>query len=337
MDLRSWDVAVHDYPTESPVAEQLRFVVRYALLAPSGHNTQPWRFAVSDEAISLWADRARSLPVVDPEDRELTMSCGAALYNLRVALGHFGFIHGVELLPDPGRRDLLARVRITGRRGGVDPVTDALFPAILERHTHRLPYPKEPVQPSLVAALRQAAAAEGAGFVAIEGEAREALAGLVAEGDRRQAADPAFRRELSAWVTSNLSHRRDGIPGYALGFSTVPSLIGASLLHYVDWGQRQAARDRRAALEAPLVAVISTGGDDPIDWLRAGQALERVLLTATVSCLSAAFLNQPVEIPELRERLAALTGAGTPQLVLRLGHAPPHLPTPRRDLSDVLA
>jgi hypothetical protein len=116
-----WSVDAADFPSNRALPEQLRFLLNYAVLAPSGHNTQPWHFRVGRDYALLYADRTRALPVVDPHDRELTISCGAALHHLTTALVSFGLAATVELLPDASDTDLLARVTVTGRQ---EPVGD---------------------------------------------------------------------------------------------------------------------------------------------------------------------------------------------------------------------
>jgi hypothetical protein len=206
-------------------SEQLHSLVQFAILAPSGHNTQPWRFRVRDGALELLADRTRALPVVDPDDRELVISCGAALALLRVALRRFGHAGEVELLPDPANCDLLARVRL-GERAQPTDIDDALFRAIPQRRTTRRPFDDRRVPDELLRELVEIARAEGASLrVVTDLPEKEVVADLIAEGNRRQAADPAFRRELAAWMHSNRTRSRDGMPGYAHGFGDVASIV----------------------------------------------------------------------------------------------------------------
>ena len=107
-----WKASEQDFPRSEEAEERLRFMLNYAVLVPSGHNTQPWLFKVSDETVELYADRSRALPVVDPDDRALSISCGAALYHLRLTLRHFGYTDEVEVFPNPEEPDLLAEVRL---------------------------------------------------------------------------------------------------------------------------------------------------------------------------------------------------------------------------------
>lgn len=328
--LAPWQVSADDFPAGAPLRDQLAFLMRYAILAPSSHNTQPWAFRVTADTVELRADRTRALPVVDPHHRELTISCGAALLNLRLAARRFGLRPIVDALPDRTDPDLLARVRIAGH---APPSGEErrLFEAIPHRHTNRRPFDPRPVPGPVVAALSAAVAAEGAWLAILEDKRR--VAELIAEGDRRQMSDPRFRRELSRWLIPNRSPRRDGIPGYALGMGNLASSVGPLLVRTLDLGRAQAARDHHLALTAPLLVVLGTPTDTPHDWLTAGQALERLLLTAQAESLQASYLNQPIQVPDLRPTLATLCPRqGHPQLLLRLGPAPPTTPTPRHPI-----
>jgi len=172
--------------------------VEQAVLAPSSHNTQPWLFRIDGESLELYADRARGLRVNDPDDRELTVSCGAALLNARVAAEHAGAALEVELLPDGDGGDLLARARLAGGSSA-----DArLFAAIADRRTYRRPFSDRAVPADALARLEEAAAAEGAWLDVLDGRRRAELVSLVAEGDRTQFADPRWRRELASWMRS---------------------------------------------------------------------------------------------------------------------------------------
>jgi nitroreductase len=310
----------------TPATEDL---LARAVLAPSSHNTQPWRFTAHGRRIRLYADRSRALPVNDPQDRELTISCGAALLNLRIAATFAGAAARVELLPDPGDPDLLAEVDvIPGEARSAE--ANRLFRAIPERHTHRAPFAAGPVPVALADALERAAEAEGAELARLDADERLALAELVAEGDREQFSDPRWRRELAVWL-----HPRRSGDGLVQG----APLIARWVIRHVDLGRRTGESDAALALAAPLVAVLDTPGDHVTSWIAAGQALQRVLLTASAEGIQASFLNQPVQVAHLRPQLARAIGRGSrhPQVVLRLGHPAGEVPrAPRRPLAAVV-
>ncbi|MFO0852385.1 MAG: nitroreductase family protein [Gemmataceae bacterium] len=329
--------AESDFRPDWPPAAQQRFFLNYAVLAPSSHNTQPWLFRVVGDTAELYADRNRALRVVDPDDRELVISCGAALHHLRTAVRYFGHDDETGIAPD-GHPDLLATVRL-GRPHSRDESDDALFHAIPGRRTTRAAFRPDPVPDGVQAELLQAAAAFGVWAFRVETpEDKHRVAELVAEGDHIQFRDEAFRRELAHWLRPNDTHSGDGLPGYTQGMGYVASYVGPWVVRTFDLGDGTAARDGQLAEGSPLLLVLGTATDSREAWLATGQALSNLLLVAHRHGLGVSYLNQPVEVPALRPRLRRLTGdAGQPQLVLRLGYSavtPP--PTPRRPVEAVL-
>jgi hypothetical protein len=320
------------------VRDKFRTLVQWAVLAPSSHNTQPWLFRMRGDALELCADTGRALPNVDPERRELVMSCGAALYHVRLAMRYYGHVPAVELLPDPSDPILLARIRIGAR---LLPTREEvlLFEAIPRRHTYRGPFAPQELSFTVLQALERAAAVEGATIrLVTDPDEKHAVADLVATGDRRQAGRRAVRREIAAWMQANESRRNDGIPGYALGMGGLASRIAPFVVRNFDWGSSRAESDFDLAVGSPALLVLSTRGNDVRAWMRAGAAVARMLLRANVDGVSASFLNQPIEESGLRLVLADLLDiAGEPQLLLRVGYGAAGKATPRRPVDEVMA
>lgn len=334
--LKPWDVLEAQYPASGTTPQQIRFLLRFAILAPSGHNTQPWLFRVLEQGVELCADRTRALPVVDPIDRALGMSCGAALENFRVAARHFGHECRVELMPDRTDDDLLARIELEPVSASSN-ADDELFAAIATRHTNRRAYEDRDVPDALVDHLVTDAQDLGAWLYPLRGDDRIPVAVLVAQGDRIQMADKRFRRELAAWVRPNRSRSGDGIRGYGFGFGDLMSHGGPLVIRSFDLGDRQAATDRALVEGSPLLAVVGTDAEGPARWLAAGEAMQRILLRSCAAGVSASFMNQPIEVDDLRSQLARAIGRdGFPQLLLRFGYGPPADPQPRRPVDEVL-
>jgi iron-sulfur cluster repair protein YtfE (RIC family) len=331
------DLNTPKFPESRSDGAKLAYLVRYAVRAPSNHNSQPWRFRLAGDTLSLFADRTRALPVVDSDDRELLMSCGAALLHLRVAARHFGHALDIDLLPDPADHDLLARIEL---HEAARPTYEEklLFWATSHRRTNRNAFEPRPLPDGFAETLARTAEEEGAWLSLVDGEAeRLMLAELVSEGDRRQLHDPSFRRELAAWVHPTRKRAKDGMPSYALRVPALLSKLGPVALRTFDVGKGVAARDRKLLDASPALFVLGTAGDDEIDRVRGGMALAHVLLRATQDELSASFLNQPVELPDLRPRVTELAGrTGWAQAILRIGYGPDVQATPRRTLTDVV-
>lgn len=309
----------------------LEALVQAAALAPSSHNTQPWLFRLHDHVVDILADRTRALPVNDPDDRELTISCGCAVFNLRVAAAAQGLEATVDVFPDVAESDCLARVRLAPT--AVAQADAALWAALTERRTYRRRFAATAVAPETVSVLVDAVTREGAVLnVLATDDQRQRAAALVAEGDQALWANPSWRRELAAWM-----HPRRRGDGLTLPALAVP--VAQLVVRTFDMGHGVAAKDRQLADESPLLAVLSTTGDEPRHWLAAGQALQRLLLEGVGHGLQASYLNQPVQVAALRSTLQRLTGRpGFAQLLLRMGVAADALPaSPRRAVADIIA
>ena len=332
-----WRISETEYPASGAVADRLRFLVRYAILAPSGHNTQPWLFRLAGDRLEVIADRTRALPVVDPHDRALVISCGAAIGVLRAALRHFGHSGEIEWLPGGDDPDLLARVGL-GSPNQPDAAEEARFQAITRRRSTRLAFADEPLPPGLAEELLALAGADGTELALLtEPDRKAAVAALVAEGDRAQFADPAFRRELAAWVHSRRAASRDGMSGAAFGMPDILSGVGGLVIRTFDMGAGIGAKDEQIATRSPALLAVATPGDTARDWLAAGIAHVTLLLEATARGLTAAYVNQPVEVEPLRPRLREVAGvAGLPQLLLRIGRGPGITPAVRRPPEEVI-
>jgi hypothetical protein len=317
-------------------AEQVEHALTTAGRAPSLHNSQPWSFRVRTDVIELHADPRRQLAVADPGGWEMRMSCGAALFTLRLALLDLGVRPLVTVLPDRGRPDLIAEVR----RGGTTRATPEhrrLLAAVPRRRTNRHPFSDDVVTPAERYALRRAAVDEGAWLHFVtEPDQVDAVRSLAARAHREQAADPAFVSELRRW-TGTAHERTDGVPAAAGGPRPAPQ--DQWVLRDFSAGTGAQQRGPGKDFESdPLIAVLTSHLSGPRADVRAGEALQRVLLTATADGLSASFLSHIVEVEWARSELRRLIAAPlAPHVVLRIGRGWPVVATPRHPVADLLA
>jgi nitroreductase len=282
------------------------------------HNTQPWLFRVRGDGVDVYVDRRRQLHTLDAEGREMFVSVGAAVFNLRVALRARGWRTNAHFMPRIGT-NLAAAVDVRGRVG-ITPAAKALADAIQRRHTNRRPFSDVPVPDEILAELTRAAFAEGADLVVTEGALRDGVLSLTRTADKRQRRDAAYQVELARWTTPGGIGRRDG----ALPLRDLALGIGAPAIA-VEFEPE------------PTIVLLLSKGDEPSDWLRVGAALQRVWLTATVRGLAATPLSQVTEIPELRSLLADTATARAVQSVLRIGYPTvTTVATPRRGLDEVI-
>jgi len=315
--------------------DALDHLVTTAARAPSVHNTQPWRFRLVGGVLELQADPRRGLAQLDPDGREMLVSCGAALFGLRLAVRELGYRPAVELLPSPAQPDLLARVRL-GAALPIRPDERALVAAVRRRHTRRGAFTAEPLPVGLLAGLQRDAEAEGAALVLInQPRPYRRLAALVAAAERAQRRQPILRAELRAWTRPAGSPARDGVPARA--YPACPARFAQGLV-LRDFDLRRGWGLLDSGDSPPVAtAVLTTLGDDRADWLRAGQALHRVLLRAASNWVFASLHTQPLEIAPLRAAVRAqLALPGAPQMLLQLGRAHIAPLTARRPIGDVL-
>jgi nitroreductase len=307
-----------------------RALLEAATAAPSVHNSQPWLFEVGPRSVDVYADVDRQLKEADASGRSLMISCGAALFNLRVAADHLGFHPRVRLMPSPSDPTHVARFQVDHRHDRPGLLED-LYPAIWSRRTNRYPFWNRRIPRAVLGRMEEVVGLENAILRVYDDPAEvDRIVRLLrdAEFEERQAEKVAEERQ--AWVGS--SAPGEGIPRQALG--PRPAGTGAP---FRDLGTPGPDRPVAPFEQTPTVALLSTVHDAPVDWVRSGQALQRALLVATNEGVSASFMNQPLEQPDLRWLVRSpLTGRGHTQMILRLGYGVPVPATPRRPLSQVL-
>lgn len=326
-----------DFPALGTLAEQWSFLLHYALLAPSEYNTQPWLFRIDGASVELYADYSRQLPIVDPDNRELLISCGAACYNLRLAAQHFGYQVILEWNNEYEHSDWFARLHL-GTKQPVTAEIERLFAAMPRRQSNRSLYEACSVPQAVLTRLQNCVRGGETWLQLIQdARTRRNLYDLIVTGDRRQWANKPFRQELARWVRPQEVGEMDGLPGSVHAKGSFHDMTSPFIVRTFDLWRAEAAKDRELTAGAPILAVLGTFTDTPSDWLQAGMAAEHLLLEACARGLQTSFVNQAIEVPSLRSWLRqALGRQDFPQLVLRIGYGQPAPMTPRRCVQDVL-
>jgi len=310
-------------PGARAVRDALEQAAVFAGFAPSIHNTQPWRWRLTGEGLDLFTEHRRMLDVTDPDGRLATVSCGAALHHARTALAADGWQAGVSRLSDPADPDHLARVRVDGP-APVDPDAVRLARAIRLRHTDRRPVTGSPILADDLAAVIAAAEAQDTSLHILSADQILDLAAATSRAQRAETAETQWQQELARW-TGAARDAGDGVPD-----EVIPQVQARTVVQGRDFGHpgglpMTGEHDRDA-----VFGVLYGPGDEPIDWLRAGEALSALWLTAIGLGIALLPFSAPIEVAGTREALhRLLADLGHPYLALRLGrHATADTGTP---------
>jgi hypothetical protein len=323
----------------STVLEETKALFRKAVAraswAPSVHNTQPWHFVVRPDVLELHGDKDRQLRALDPSGRQLVISCGCALFNARVGLAADRVVQ-IDRLPDPAKPDLLARLTVLDETAPWTPLV-RLDPLIERRHTNRRDFFDEHVPPDVIYELTIAAEQEETSLVQIvEPEHKMVAAQLSREAEIIQNIDPAYQAELQAWTTTDL-RRTDGVPVSAIPHTDSRFETEGLIRDFDVAGKGWLPRLRQSSLNHCLM-VLGTAESTRLAWLRAGEALQRILLEATRLDYVVSLASQVAEVPSTRDRLRRELDLDIhPLLLIRIGRAAPTPASKRRDLNMIIS
>jgi len=313
-----------------------REIIRYGTLAANSHNTQPWTFAVADDRIEIRPDFTRSTPVVDPNDHHLFVTLGCAVENMMEAAPAFG----LEAMPEVTAKDGETRVSVALAQGPTR--RSQAFEVIPERQCTRSAYDGKPLLPVELRALQDAAETPGVDAIMLNvPEPIGEVAEFVAAGSDAQVRDPAFVAELKEWIrfsSAEALEKRDGLFSGCTGNPTMPSWLGRAVFDFVFTENAEREKYIKQVKSSSAVVVFTAKQNDAAHWVEVGRAYQRFALIATRLGLKHAFVNQPVEVPELRDEFASYLGIGDrrPDLVIRVGRAPAMPRSLRRPLDDVI-
>jgi nitroreductase len=323
-----WRVVERSFPADRDGAQKFNFLLRYAILAPSSHNTQPWRFEINEDVIWIYVNNDRWLKVADADRRELYTSVGCALENLLIAAEHFGYKHKVHYFPERANRKVIAEVKLS-LKGAPSPFREPrLFDAITARHTNHKTYEPRSISSDDLRALGDCVVEEGISLYLTEelGIKRE-VDRLVNRADAILFADPAFREELGYWIGQG-----------AFGAPWLIAKLSQLAISYLDLGQYAAKKDSELLMSSPMLGVLYSEEDGRLAQIKVGQVFERIYLKTTALGIGLQPMSQLTEVPEVKAELAKLIPAtGFLQQPFRLGYAEPEQKhTPRRPVEETL-
>jgi len=322
-------------PLALSAQDLLREAACVATRAPSIANSQPWLWRINNSVLELRCDPSRQLRVADPHGQLMVISCGALLHHATVVLAMLGADVSVERIDDACDPVLLARLRLTGTRA-VTAEDMRLHHALRNRRTDRRPFRGTgPLPTTVIDLLSDVAAPFAVATHVFDPQEVGFLGHVVREAAHIHDKSGSYRDEMAAWTTHRNPMGHDGVP---------PTVAVPQVARTVP--VRNFAPDSKPLLEAgsgddryTTYLAFATATDTRADWLRTGEAVSAVLLTATTLGIASSVLSEVVEVPGARALLHELVApAGFPQLTVRLGlnASGPDIPlTPRRPCNEV--
>lgn len=312
-----------------------RELIRYATLAASSHNTQPWKFRIRKDRITIMPDFSRRCPVVDPDDSHLFKSLGCAAENLVHAAAAQGF--SAEIRFDSGENSIDVLLTSDAMARATE-----LYRAIPKRQCVKAAYDGSPIGVTELEKLQKAGKGKSVRAIMLSSEAeKNAVIDHVTQGNIAQLTDRAFRKELVTWIRFNpleAMRKGDGLAGRTTGQPALPTWLAKLIIGLVLTPEGQARTDATNIRSSAGVAVFVSSGDDKPAWVEVGRAYERFALQATALDVRTAFINQPIEVRELRSQFESwlkLEGEHA-MLMVRFGHGPTAPFSLRRSIDDVL-
>lgn len=339
----AWDIDPQEFYTHHTKIDKLKFLVRFGILAPSSHNTQPWKFRVNENSIEINADFSRRPQFGDPTGRMTYIALGCAVENMIIAAKHYGFAcrasyneHLSSALPEHA-------ATLNCEDKGLITHDDALFAAIAQRASYRAKYQNKEVPPEIIDDLQSLVSENSLTLtIATDTTDKKRLASIVGEGMKKKMSQLDFRKELANWIRNNWTTSRDGMPGSGHEMSMLKSLVAPWALRLVDVSSVEEKKAIERVLNFGAIGIINANEDDAIAWMYAGELLERILLTLSSKGMAASIMVAAIEDTESRNKLASFVFEKTgrsylPQIFFGLGYptkAAPH--SPRRTIAEVI-
>ena len=334
-----WEIEPNQFPQNNE-HDQLKFICAYGLLAPSSHNTQPWKFIIKHNSIEIHADLNRRLKAADPTNKELYISVGCTIPNIEMAAGQFGMHRSTTLLPDPQNSNHIATVNVNPpKSANITP--HPLFPYISKRLTNRSLYKKDRPLPTAYTSELQQFLSDSDIRLALysDKEILNKLAVITKDGMYSALSKPAFRQELSHWVRHSWTDKGDGLPANTLGIPDAFSLAIATMVRSPLMPKTSSDLEYKMINSSSAVGVLYSPKNDLIHWIKSGIAYSYIALTTCKHKLAIEPLSASIEMPQQRHQLLQLVKEkAEPMMFFRIGFAKKRYPhAPRRQIDDVVS
>lgn len=342
----AWRVNTDSFYKIQEAKKKIEFLVRFAILAPSSHNTQPWAFKIRDNELDVFADKRRALVHGDPSGRLMNLALGCALENIKIAADHYQLLAEIFTknvsTTAPSFMEYAATLRIK-------PATDKIYPesffgALLKRCSYREKYTDKKIDEKIWTFIKKPATDDSTlVFFASSQKDKENLASFTAEGMKEKMSHAPFRNELASWLRINSTFQDDGMPGSGHGMSCVVSLLAPFILRIINVSNRERDKAYGRVLKFPAIAVIGSSSDNKTGWIKSGETLERLLVLLSAEGLAASLMASPIESLSARAKLKEYVQQKLgytvfmPQMLIGFGYPMKKAPhSPRRNVKSFI-
>ena len=315
-------------------------LIYYATLAPSGHNTQPWKFSVDNNVVRMYPDFDRTLPVVDEDNHALYISLGCALENLVISAKHEGLKSSVDYFPSDENEEC---IRIT-LNGETNQSEQELFETIPIRQSNRSMYNQKEIPSADIEQLLQASELNTITIKTFNTKENnvEPIIELVKEACKIQFNDRQFVEELISWIRftkKEVQTKKDGLTAKVMGFPYIPRWLGRIILKIFVKPKNEAEKAEKQIRSSSNLFLFISKRNDKRHWVETGRVFQRTVLTATSLGIVHAHMNMPCEVESVRKKMSDHLGLNPherPMLLIRLGYAAEVARSPRRSPEEVL-
>ncbi len=310
-------------------------ILEHGSRAPSGHNTQPWLFKINDTEIEIHPNFKKSLPVVDPDNRELFVSLGCAAENICIAALHKGYKTVVSVT-----KNGIIHIKLTKQDCKI---ASPLFPQISVRQTNRSVYDRNIIPKDSINQLKAVDCEPFIGVHFFKNGTTEfdSISDFIYKGNSNQMQDKNFRAELQQWMRYNKKHQdttRDGLSYAVFGAPNLPRFIAKAIISKTINEKSQNKNDRKKIKSSSHFILFTTQNNTIEQWINLGRTLERVLLKNTEMGFVHAYMNQPNEILSLSQKMSVTLGITDqyPTVLIRIGYGKKMPYSLRRKINELI-
>lgn len=326
----SWQVSVNDFFDQKTDLDKLTFLLKFAILAPSSHNSQPWKFRVKDNSIWVSADLRRRLKDSDKNDRQLFISLGCAITNILIAANYYGLFGTVSYFPEKNDQHCAARITFAPSKTKTDDKNHLIF-VITKRTNNRNKYSNQTLDNKFISQVKELQTPNLQIIFVSDQPTKDQLADVALAAGVFAMEDKYFREELSHYVKSNITKSHVGMPAFGMGIPTPVSLFAPRMIKFLNMNKMSLKADEKLFKEfTPMVCVITTKNDTQEDWVKAGETYERITLMACAQGISTAVWAAPIQIGEYHADVQKILRTDfRPQVFFRIGYTDkvtPHSP-----------